>query len=144
MPGELVVDAGSDAISRVGAAVEVLGVQSLALGMGNEIVEQQLEFFRREPAVLLPPDALLSLGVDDDEFVFGAAAGMGAGLGAERPALDDEAFAVGNRMFDQGAVGQIPVDRCEVFQAELSGAMRAIPQTGFLHSRLRNSIRAPT
>ncbi len=61
--------------------------------MGNEIVEQQLKFFRRQPAVLLPPYGLLGLCVGDDEFVLGAAAGMDAGLGAERSALDEKAFA---------------------------------------------------
>jgi hypothetical protein len=53
--------------------------------------------------------------------------------------MDEEALAVGDRVLDQNRVGQIPVDRREVFQAEFFGAMRAIPQTGFLHASLRNS-----
>ena len=68
--------------------------------MGDEIVEQQLEFLRREAAILLPPHGLLGLRVDDDEFVLGAAAGMRAGLGAERAAVDELAFAVGDRVLD--------------------------------------------
>ena len=100
MPGELVIDAGPDAVFRIGAAVEILRIESLALGVGDEIVEQQLEFFRREAAVLLPPNGLLGLAVDDDEFILGTAAGMGAGLGAECSALDEGAFAIGDRALD--------------------------------------------
>ena len=87
MPGELVIDANFDAVFRVGAAVEVLGVKCLAFGVGNEIVEQQLKFFRREAAVLFPPDRFFGLDVGNNKLVFGAAAGMGAGLGTERAAL---------------------------------------------------------
>ena len=105
MPGDLVVDAGLDPVFRIGAAIEILRVQRLALGVGNEIVEQQLEFFRRQAAVLLPPDGLLGLRVDDDELVLGAAAGVRAGFGAERAAIDKRAFAVGDRMLDQRGVG---------------------------------------
>ena len=100
MPGELVIDAGLDAVSRIGTAVEVLRIQGLATGVGNEIVEQQLKFFRRQTAVFLPPNRLLGLGVGDDEFVFGAAAGMDPGFGAECAALNQRAFAIGDRVFD--------------------------------------------
>ncbi len=58
---------------------------------------------------------LLGLRVGDDELVLGAAAGVNAGLGAECAALDEEAFAVGNRMLGQDRVGQIPVNRCKIF-----------------------------
>ena len=39
MPGELVIDAGLDAVFRIGAAVEILREQRLALGVGDEIVD---------------------------------------------------------------------------------------------------------
>src|SRR5579863_6947658 len=100
MPGELVINAGLDAISRIGAAIEVLCKQSLAPGVGNEIVEQQLELFGGEAAVLFPPYGLLGLSVGDDEFIFGAAAGMDPRFGAECATLDQKPFAIGDRMLD--------------------------------------------
>ena len=139
MPGKLVVDSGLDAVFRVGAAVEVLGKQGLALGVGNEIVEQELKLLRRKAAVLLPPHRLLAALVGDDELVLGTAAGMGAGLGAEGAAAHEDAFAIGDRVLDQDCVRQIPVDRRSVVQAKLVGAMGAIPQTRFLHASLRNA-----
>ena len=100
VPGDLVIDARPDAVSGIGAAVEILRIQGLALGVGDEIVEQQLEFLGREAAIPLPPHRFLSLCVGDDEFVLGTAAGMRAGLGAERAALNEVAFAVGDRVLD--------------------------------------------
>ncbi len=89
MPGELVIDPRLDAVFRIGAAIEVLRVQRLAFGVGDEIVEQQLEFVGRQTAVLLPPHRLVGRVVDDDELVLGTAAGVHAGFGAERPAMDE-------------------------------------------------------
>src|SRR5207253_10845998 len=56
----------------------------ISFGVRDEILEQQVELVGGELAVLLPPDRLLGAGVADDELVLGAAAGMDAGLGAQR------------------------------------------------------------
>jgi len=84
MPGELGEDACLDPILGIGAAIEILGEQPLALGMSEEILVQQIELLGRDLAVLVPPDRLLGLAVANDELVLGAAAGMDAGLGGER------------------------------------------------------------
>src|SRR5262249_54233798 len=97
-PGELGVDAGLDAVFGVGAAVEVLSVELLALGVLEEVLVEQVELGRRELAVLGPPDGLLGLLVADHELVLRAAARVDAGLGAERSALDDRALAVRDRV----------------------------------------------
>ena len=94
MPGELGEDAGLDAVFRIGAAVEILGEELLALGVGEEILVQQVELRRRQLAVLVPPDRLLGVLVADDELVLGGAAGVDAGLGAQRAAFDDLRLAV--------------------------------------------------
>ena len=111
VPGELGEDARLDAVFRIGAAIEVLREQLLALGVREEVVEQHIELLRRELAVLLPPDRLFGLLVADDELVLGRAAGVDAGLGAERAALDDVAFVGGDRVLVELLGGQIPVDR---------------------------------
>ena len=138
MPGELVIDADLDPIFRIGAAVEVLRVQGLALGVRNEIVEQQLEFLRRQATIFFPPNGLFGLRIDDDELVLGAAAGVNSGLGAEGTALHERALAGGDRFLNKNRIGQIPVDCCELFQAKFVSAVGAVSHTGFLHTRLRN------
>ena len=139
VPGELGIDPRLDAILVIGAAIEVLGVQRFAFGVGDEIVEQQLEFVGRQTAVLFPPHRLVGRIVDDDELVLGTAAGVHAGFGTERPAMDDVAFAIGDGVFDQDRVGRIPMNRGKVFQAEFFNAMRGVPQTRFLHACLRTT-----
>ena len=92
VPGKLGEHARLDAVFRIGAAIEVLREKLLALGVLEEVVEQNIELLRRKLAVLLPPDRLLGGVVADDELVLRRAAGVDAGLGAERAALDDVAF----------------------------------------------------
>jgi hypothetical protein len=82
VPGKLGIDPRLDAVLGVGAAIEVLRVELFALGMGEEIVEQEVELGRRQLAVLLPPDRLLGVLVGHHELVLRAAAGMHPGLGA--------------------------------------------------------------
>src|SRR5262249_44672054 len=133
VPGELGIDPRLDAVFGVGAAVEVLGVELLASGVLEEVAEQQVELGGRQLAVLLPPDRLLGGFVADDELVLGAAAGVDAGFGAERAALDDRALAVRNRVLVKRSLQQIPMDRREILEAEFVSAVGAVPQTRFLH-----------
>src|SRR5215813_1223642 len=108
MPSELSEHAGLDAIFRAGAAVEVLYVKLPALRVLKKILVQQFELGRGQLAVLFPPDGLFGVLVADDELVLGAAAGVDAGFGAQRAALDQMGFAVGKRMFVKRSFGQIP------------------------------------
>ena len=137
MPGEFGEDARFYPVFRIGAAIEVLRVQRLAARVGDEVVMEQLEIGLAELAVAVPPDGVLGQRIDDGVLVLGAAAGMHAGLGAERAAVDEGAFAVGDGVLDQSGVGQIPVDAGEIFEAEFVGAVGAVSQTRFLHPCLR-------
>src|SRR5262249_28844651 len=133
VPSQFGEDARLDAVLGVGAAIEVLGEQLLAIGMGDEILEQHVELGGRDLAVLLPPHRLLGALVADDELVLPAAAGMHAGLGGERAALHDLRLAIGDGMLVKRGLGQVPVDRLETREAELVGAMGAVAQTRFFH-----------
>ena len=62
-------------------------------------------------AVAVPPDRVLGERVDDGVLVLGRAAGVMAGLGAERAAGDDRRLAVADRVLVERRVGQVPVDR---------------------------------
>ena len=57
-----------------------------------------------------------------------------AGLGAERAAGDDRRLAGGDGVLVERRLGQIPVDRGEIFEAEFVGAVGAVPHTRFLHA----------
>jgi hypothetical protein len=47
-------------------------------------------------------------------------------LCAKRAALDQKAFAIGDCVFDEGGVGQIPMNGCEIFEAEFFDPVSAI------------------
>ena len=137
MPGELGKDARLDAVLRIGAAIEILGEQCLALGVGDEIGKQSVELLFALLAIAVPPHGVLGRRIDDRVLVLGRAAGVVAGLGAERAAVHERAFAVADGVLDQKSVGQIPVDAGEIFEAEFVGAVGAVPATRFLHRSLR-------
>ncbi len=89
VPGVFGEDARLDAEGRVGAAVEILGEQRLALGVGEEVGEQGVEMLDRHRGVVVPPDDRIGVGVADDELVLRAAAGVDAGVGDKRSVLRD-------------------------------------------------------
>src|SRR5262249_19401712 len=88
-----------------------------------------------ELSVAVPPDRVLGRGVDDGMLVLGRAAGVDAGFRAERPALHDRGFAVGDGVLVKLGRIEIPVHRGEIFEAELVGAVGTVAQTRFLHER---------
>ena len=86
-------------------------------------------------AVAVPPDGVLGQRIDDGVLVLRAAAGMDAGLGAERAARDDGAFLVLDGVLVKRRRGMIPVHRGQILEAELVSAAGAVPQTRFLHEK---------
>ena len=106
--------------------------------MRDHVVVEQLEIFGLA-SLRLPSHHTRVLGqrVDDCVFVFRAAAGVDASLGAERAALHERAFAVCDRVLHQNGVGQIPMNAGEVLEAEFVGAVHAVPHARFLHPTLR-------
>ena len=141
VPGVFGVDADLDAILRIGAAVEVLRVQRLALRMREEVGEHVVEVLLALLAVAVPPDRVLGERIDLGVLVLRRAAGVVAGLGAERAAGDDGRLAVADRVLVERRVGQVPVDRSEVLEAELVGAIGGVAQTGFFHGNSSSRVR---
>ena len=135
VPRQLGEHARLDAVFRIGAAIKVLAEELLALGVLEEIVEQDVELLRRQLAVLLPPDRLLGRLVANDVLVLRRAAGVDTGLGAECAALDDVALVPANRVLIELLGRQIPMDAGQILQAELVRAMGAIPKTRLFHAR---------
>ena len=107
--------------------------------MRDHVVIEQLKIGATEFAIAVPPHRFFGERIDDDVLVLGAAAGVGAGLGAEGAALNQRAFAVSDRVLHQNGVGQIPMDAGEIFETELLGAIGAIPHTRF-HLSLRFAL----
>ena len=58
---------------------------------------------------------------------------MRAGLGAKRAAVNDGAFAVGDRVLVKRRLRQVPVNGREIFETEFVGAMGAVSQSCFVH-----------
>ena len=137
VPCEFGEHARLDAVFRIGAAIKVLREKLLALGVREEVIEQDIELHRRELAVLLPPDRLLGAGVADNELVFRRTAGVHAGLGAERAAFDHVAFLGVERVFVKLLGGEVPMHPRQILQAEFVGAVGAIPKTRLVHADLR-------
>ena len=98
VPSELGVDARLDPILRIGAAIEVLREQRLALRVREKIVVEQDELRLRHLPVAVPPDGVFRQRIDNRVLVLRRAAGVMAGLGAERAAGDDRRLAVADRV----------------------------------------------
>ncbi len=126
MPGQFGKYTGFDTVFRVGAAVKVLDIELPALGVIKKVLMQEIELRRCQLAVLFPPNGLLGVLVADDEFIFGAAAGVDAGFGAQRPTLDQLGFMVRERVLVKRWRGQVPMDGRKVLKAEFVGTMSAI------------------
>ena len=133
MPGQLGVDAGLYPVFRIGAAVEILSEQGLAARMRDEIVVEQLEVGLGDLAIAVPPDGVLGQRVDDGVLILGRAAGMHAGLRADRAALDQRRLPCCDGMLVERRRGQIPMHRAQPLEAEFIGTVGAVPQTRFLH-----------
>ena len=138
MPGVFGEDPRLDAVFRVGAAVEILREQRLALGMGDEVLQQIVKVLFALLAIAVPPDGVFGRRVDDGVFVLGRAAGVMSGFGAERAAGDDGRLIVADGVLVKRGLGKIPMNAGEIFEAEFVGAVRAIPYTSFLHPSLRH------
>src|SRR5260370_28148061 len=91
-PSERSEDARTHSEFCIGASAKVLGIQSLAGGVRNEVLVQPRKLCGSHLAVVFPPDVLLSQVVADDIFVFWAAARVHAGFGAECAAGRDLGF----------------------------------------------------
>ncbi len=135
VPGVFGKDPGIDPVFRIGAAIEILGEQLLAAGVRDEILVEALEVLLADLAVALPPDRALGERVDDGVLVLRAAAGMDAGLRADRAALHDRGLAGRDGMLVERRRIEIPVDRSQVLESEFVGAVGAVPQSRFLHDQ---------
>ena len=80
-------------MAGIGAPVQVLRVQFLALGMGQEIGQELLEGARGERPVIVPPDLRLRVGIAHHELVLRGAARVHPRLGEERAAMGETRFA---------------------------------------------------
>jgi hypothetical protein len=58
-----------------------------------------------------------------------------SGEGAKRATRDNRSLAGADRVLVQRRFSQIPMDRGQIFEAELIGAASAVPHTRFLHAK---------
>ena len=115
VPSELGEDAHLDAVFRIGAAIEVLREQLLALGVLLDVGQQRVEVLLRHLAVAVPPHRILGERVDDGVLVLRRAAGVMAGLGAQRAAGDHLGLSRRDGMLIELGFGEIPVHFGKIF-----------------------------
>ena len=101
--------------------------------MRLEVREHVVEVLLALLAVAVPPHGVLGELIDLGVLVLRRAAGVMAGLGAERAARDDRRFAVADRVLIERRLDEVPVNLLEILQAELVGAKSCVTQTGLFH-----------
>ncbi len=136
VPGVFGEDADLDAVGVIGAAIEVLREQLLAFAVVDEVGQERVEVLARHLAIAVPPHRVPGEVVDDRVLVLRAAAGVMAGLRAERAAGNDCALTRTNSVLVERRLGQIPIYFGEIFKTEFVGAVGTVPHTRFLHEFL--------
>src|SRR4029078_6314411 len=101
--------------------------------MRDEIIGEVVEVLCRELLVVVPPDGFFGQRIGDSEFIFRRAAGVVAGLGAERAAIDYFGFAVPDRVFVKRGRAQIPMQRRNAGKSEFVGAVSAVTRARLVH-----------
>ena len=97
---------------RVGAGVEVLGEQFLALQVGLDAALDGVEAVGAHALVdLAPPDVGGDRGLVDDELVLDGAAGVDAGFDHEGAVDGQPALVAAQRLGHQGGRGLVGVNR---------------------------------
>ena len=97
---------------RIGAGIQVLGEQFLALQVSLHARLQHREFFRREAVVdLAPPDVAGDRWLVHHELVLRRAAGVHAGRHHQRAVLRQPALIAAHRLGDQRGGGQVGMHR---------------------------------
>src|SRR5208282_6197170 len=112
-------DARPDTQRRVGAAVEVLGEQRLALGVADEVGDEGVEMLDRHRVVVIPQDARGALGVAHNELVLGAASRVHAGVGDKRSMRRDVGFMTLQRLLVELRRAKVPMNGGKIAKAEL-------------------------
>jgi hypothetical protein len=101
-----------DPVARVRAGEGVDDVEVVALAqVVADLAAQRLVVLLGERVVdVAPPDPLLGLRLDDRELVLGRAAGEGAGVDDERPAVGDAGLAAQDGVLVEHRRGRVPQD----------------------------------
>ena len=130
-----VIDARLHAVGRIGAAVEVLGEQLLALGVLAGSRRAAGRTARGEMASLLSHQTS-SVGrlVAHDELVLRRAAGVDARVGEERAAGGSAAPRCGAAIPRRARALRGSRRRAEVAEAECLGAVRAVEDAELSHT----------
>ena len=110
----------------IGAAIEVLREQRLALSVGEKIGEQPVKMLDRHRVVVVPPDGRAGVGVADDEFVLRTAAGVDAGIGDKRPMRGDVRLMALQGMFIKLGRAQIRTNDSQIEEPEAIGAAKRV------------------
>ncbi len=133
VPGVFGVDANRQPVGLLGAAIKVLREEFLILHVFAEIGEERFEVVERHALVVVPPHGIRRVVVDDHELVLRRPAGVHAGIGDQRSVRCNLSFAARDRMLVKCRLALVPIDCLQTLESESLDAVRAIPDTYFLH-----------
>ena len=141
MPGEFREDAGPHAVGGISPAIEVLGEQFLALGMGKEIRQQHIELTRRQGTIVVPPDSVAGQRVLDHEFVLGRTTGEHTGIDPQGPTTDQHRFVALEGLLVKRRRFQIPAHALQLREARCRCIAIRVEETDVFHGNLPRGAR---
>ena len=111
LPGQFLDEADRQAVVGIGAGVEILDEQLLALQVRDDVAAQHVEVRGVDRLVdLAPPDLRFARRLLDHELVVRRAAGVRAGAADERPLLREDALLAPDGVLVERRRGQVEMD----------------------------------
>ena len=111
LPREFLDEPDRQAVFGIGARIQILDEQLLALQVRDDVAAQHVEMRGVDRLVdLAPPDLRFARRLLDDELVVRRSAGMGAGAADQRAFLREHALLAPNGVFVEGRRRQVEMD----------------------------------
>ena len=111
LPREFLDEAHRQAVLGIGAGIQILDEQLLALQVRDDVAAQHVEVRGVDRLVdLAPPHVRFARRLLDDELVVRRAAGMRAGAADQRPILREHALLAADGVFVEGGRRQVEMD----------------------------------
>jgi len=133
MPSVFGVDANRKAMGLVRSAEKILCVEIKSLCMREKVGHQRVELCLGHLRIVVPPDRVSCLVIQNHELVFGRPAGVDTCFSNESTAGGEACFTTPERMLVKGRLALVPIDRVQIGESECFAAIGRIPDTCFLH-----------
>lgn len=140
VPGEFGHYPRWQGVIRVGAADQVLNEKIAAFRMGQHVLMQHGEMFRRHRLVVVPPDLAVGIAVADDELVLGRTAGVLTGQRTKCTICCQLRLAATDRLFIKSRFQEVVANAGSLPQADFRDPRSRVPHAEFLHGPLSSHM----